>query len=292
MRHRVARHIACMTFDFDAMSGLVARGMTSPTAISRGEFGVVGVRRLLALLKKYQILATFFIPGVVIGTYPHVCEEIVAAGHEIGHHGWTHKPPADLKPEEEESGLVRGMEAIKRLTGANPRGYRSPSWDLSAVTVALLLKYGFLYDSSMMGNDYSPYRARVGDRVENQEPMIFGRETDLVEVPISWSLDDFVHFEYLKTTTKIPDAGPLVSVMPGLMNANAVLENWTDDFEYMTRTTAWGALVYTCHPYVIGRGHRMIMLERLLLNLMQRSAAFLKVADVAREYLNSTGQLG
>jgi peptidoglycan/xylan/chitin deacetylase (PgdA/CDA1 family) len=227
-----------MTFDFDAMSGLVARGMTTPTAISRGEFGVIGVRRLLALLKKYQIPATFYVPGVVIGTYPDVCEEIVAAGHEIGHHGWTHVPPANLKAEAEEEGLVRGIDAIKRLTGVNPRGYRSPSWDLSQATIELLLKHGFLYDSSMMGNDHSPYRVRVGDRIELEEPIVFGRETNLVEIPISWSLDDFVHFEYLKTpatvTASVVTPG---MVMPGLMNANGVLENWTNDFEYMTRTT-------------------------------------------------------
>jgi peptidoglycan/xylan/chitin deacetylase (PgdA/CDA1 family) len=270
-----------MTFDFDAMSGLVARGMTTPTAVSRGEFGVIGVRRLLTLLKKYEILATFYVPGVVIGTYPHVCEEIVAAGHEIGHHGWTHVPPAKLKAEEEEKGLVRGIEAIKRLTGIAPRGYRSPSWDLSPVTVELLLRHGFLYDSSMMGNDYVPYKVRVGDQIELEEPVVFGCETNLVEMPISWSLDDFVHFEYLKTET---------AVTPGLMNANGVLENWINDFEYMIRVTEWGVLTYTCHPYVIGRGHRMIMLERLLLNLMERNAKFCRVEDVVREYLGSKGK--
>jgi len=269
-----------MTFDFDAMSGFIARGMTSPTAISRGEFGAIGVRRVLALLRQYQIPATFYVPGVVIGTYPDVCREIAAAGHEIGHHGWTHVPPASLKPEEEEKGLIRGIEAIEGLTGIKPRGYRSPAWDLSQVTVELLLRHGFLYDSSMMGNDHNPYRVRVGDRIELEEPAVFGRETDLVEIPISWSLDDFVHFEYLRTAT---------AVIHGVMNANDVLENWTNDFEYMTRNTEWGVLTYTCHPYVIGRGHRMIMLERLILNLVERNAVFHRVEDVAREYLGSAG---
>ena len=205
-----------------------------------------------------------------------------------------------LSQKKEERGLVRGIEAIKCLTGINPRGYRSPSWDLSPVTVELLLKHGFLYDSSMMGNDYSPYRVRVGDRIEPEEPVVFGRETDLVEIPISWSLDDFVHFEYLKTPLTVtpgavtpgsvtPDTVAFSTVMPGLMNATGVLENWSNDFEYMTRTTEWGTLTYTCHPYVIGRGHRMIMFERLLLNLMERNAAFHKVEDVVREYLSSTG---
>lgn len=265
-----------MTFDFDAMSGFIARGMTTPTAISRGEFGAIGVGRILALLKKYGIPATFYIPGVVIGTYPGICREIADAGHEIGHHGWTHVPPANLRPEEEEKGLIQGIEAIKRLTGTMPRGYRSPAWDLSQVTVELLLQHGFLYDSSMMGSDHNPYRVRLGDRIQLEEPVVFGRATDLVEMPISWSLDDFPHFEYLRTPT---------AIAPGLMNAESVLQNWTNDFEYMIRTTEWGVLTYTCHPYVIGRGHRMLLLERLLLNLMERNAVFRKLEDAAREYL-------
>jgi peptidoglycan/xylan/chitin deacetylase (PgdA/CDA1 family) len=254
------------------------------------------VRRLLKLLDKYHIQATFYVPGVVIGTYPEVCKEIVTAGHEIGHHGWTHLPPADLGPEEEGKGLTRGIEAIELLTGLKPRGYRSPSWDLSPITIELLLKHGFLYDSSMMGNDYSPYQARVNDHIQLQEPVMFGPETNLVEIPISWSLDDFVHFEYLKTgnTVKAETSTAVgvacwrvtaATVMPGLMNASGVLENWTNDFEYMARTTEWGVLTYTCHPYVIGRGHRMMMLERLLLNLMERGAVFCKVEDAVQEYL-------
>jgi len=86
----MARHIVCLSFDFDALSGWIARGLTTPTPISRGEFGVVGAQRLLALLKKHAIQSTWFIPGVTIETYPEVCERIVDQGHETGHHGWTH----------------------------------------------------------------------------------------------------------------------------------------------------------------------------------------------------------
>ena len=114
------RHIACLTFDFDAMCGMIAWGLTSPTPISRGEFGAIGVKRILALLARYGIKATFFIPGIVIGTYPQVCEKIVAEGHEVGHHGWTHVPPAKMTPDQEEAGLVRGCEAIRRLCGQEP----------------------------------------------------------------------------------------------------------------------------------------------------------------------------
>jgi peptidoglycan/xylan/chitin deacetylase (PgdA/CDA1 family) len=269
------RHIVCLTFDFDAMSGFIARGLTTPTPISRGEFGPVGVRRILDLLAKYRIPATFFIPGVVIGTYPESCAAIVAAGHEVGHHGWTHAPPATLSREQEEEGLVRANEAIRALSGQRARGYRSPSWDLSPHTVELLLAHGFFYESSMMGDDYTPYHARRGDQIRLDEPCILGEPTPLIEMPISWSLDDYPHFEYIRTQA---------TLLPGLMSAQAVLGNWIDDFLYMQRVAEWGVLTYTCHPFVIGRGHRMMMLERLVLRLIEGGAVFLTMEAAAREF--------
>ena len=88
----VPSHFANLSFDFDAISAMVARGMKTPTAISRGEFGAVAVPRILALLEKYDIKSTFFIPGLTLETYPDMVKKIAAAGHEIGHHGWTHVP--------------------------------------------------------------------------------------------------------------------------------------------------------------------------------------------------------
>jgi peptidoglycan-N-acetylglucosamine deacetylase len=269
------RHIVCLTFDFDAMTGFIARGLTTPTPISRGEFGVVALPRILDLLRERAIRATFFVPGVVIDMYPKLCEQIVAASHEIGHHGYTHVPPASLSADKEEEGLLRGNECIKRVCGKAARGYRSPSWDLSEHTVALLLKHGFTYESSMMGNDYTPYRCRRGDVIKLEEPCVWGEETALIEMPISWSLDDYPHFEFIRTQT---------SVLPGLMNANGVLQNWIDDFLYMRRTLDWGVLTYTMHPFVIGRGHRMMMLERLIERLMQEGAQFLTMEEAADEF--------
>ena len=162
----MATHVATIGFDFDAMSGFISRGLTSPTPISRGEFGPVAVPRILALLKKYSIRASWFVPGHTLETYPTECRMIFDAGHEIGHHGWTHMPPNDMTREQEEDGLVRANEQIKKLTGRYARGYRSPSWDLSPHSVELLLKHGFFYESSMMGNDHMPYRVRQGDIIE------------------------------------------------------------------------------------------------------------------------------
>lgn len=271
----MSEHYACITFDFDAMSGLVARGLTTPTPVSRGEFGVVALPRILELLKRYDITASFFIPGVVIGSYPRESEMILAAGHEIGHHGWSHVPPANLTPEQEEDGLIRGIEKIRELTGKAPTGYRSPSWDLSNSTVELLLRHGFLYESSMMGHDHEPYRIRQGDIVSVDEPMIFGKTTPLIELPISWTLDDFPHFEYMRVGQ---------TLAPGLQNASGVLENWVNDFEYMRQTCNWGILTYTCHPYVIGRGHRMIMLEKLFKALQEKGARFITLEQGAHMY--------
>ena len=273
----MARHIVCLTFDFDVMSGFVARGMTTPTPISRGEFGIVGAGRILALLERHGIRATWFIPGVIIATYPEICGGIVAAGHEIGHHGWSHMPPAALTREQEQSGLIRGNEAISRLCGRKARGYRSPAWDLSPHTVELLLEQGFDYDSSMMGDDYTPYRARMGDIAKVDEPFVFGSTTPLVEMPISWSLDDYPHFEFVRTKD---------AVLPGLMASAGVLANWQDDFRYLARTLEWGVLTYTCHPFVIGRGHRMLMLERLIEGLRAEGAVFATMADAVDEFVS------
>ncbi len=265
-------HIVCLTFDFDTQSGFIARGMTTPTPLSRGEFGLVGARRVLALLKSFGVRATWFIPGFTIASHPRACEAVVRDGHEVAHHSWAHVPPAQQSRAEEEADLVRANEAIARLTGRKARGYRSPSWDLSESTIDLLLAHGFQYDSSLMGADYWPYRARRGDRVALGEPYRPGEETALIEMPISWSLDDFPHFEFVRTAT---------TVLPGLQSARTVMENWFDEFRYMRKTVNWGVLTYTMHPYVIGRGYRMLALEGLLQNLKDAGAVFMTLEDAA-----------
>ncbi len=272
----MARHLVCLTFDFDAMSGFISRGMTSPTPISRGEFGAnVGAQRILALLKKYRIRTSWYIPGHTLETYPDQCRAVFDGGHEIGHHGWTHVPPAEMTREEEEAGLVRANEEIRKLTGRAARGYRSPSWDLSPHSVELLLKHGFTYDSSMMGDDYTPYRVRQGDIITVDQPAKWGKPCRLIEMPISWSLDDYPNFEFIRTRDWI---------LPGLRNYNAVLANWVDDFSYMTKAVKWGVITYTFHPFVIGRAGRMLLLERLIRKLKDGGAVFTTLEEAAAEY--------
>jgi peptidoglycan-N-acetylglucosamine deacetylase len=268
------RHIVCLTFDFDTMSGFIARGLTTPTPLSRGEFGARASARILDMLESRGIRATWFTPGFTIETYPRECEAAVKAGHEIAHHSWAHVPPAEQSREAEEADLVRANDAILRLTGKKARGYRSPSWDLSANTIDLLVAHGFVYDSSLMGADYWPYRARRGDVAKLGEPYRFGEETALIELPISWSLDDFPHFEFMRTAQ---------TVLPGLQSARAVIGNWLDEFLYMKKSVEWGILTYTMHPYVIGRGHRMLALEDLVDRLAREGAVFMTMEDAARE---------
>ena len=268
-------HLVCLTFDYDNVSPAIARDQTTPTMISRGDFGVVGAERLLALLEKHGLRSTWFIPGHSLASYPDPCRKVLAAGHEIGHHGWTHRTPASLGREEEERELIRGNAAIEALTGRRARGYRSPAWDLSAHSIELLLAHGFVYDSSLMGHDYLPYQARDGDVASLLEPMSFGAPTALVEAPISWSLDDYPAFEFSQTRS---------GVLPGLMNAELVGQNWFADFRYMAEHYDWGVITYTMHPHVIGRGHRMLMLEGLIENLASAGARFVTMEDAVAEY--------
>jgi peptidoglycan/xylan/chitin deacetylase (PgdA/CDA1 family) len=268
----VPRHIVCLTFDFDTQSGFIARGMTTPTPLSRGEFGAMASGRILGFLKERGIRATWFIPGFTIESWPRECAAVVEGGHEVAHHSWAHVPPAEQTREQEEADLVRANEA--RLSGRKARGYRSPSWDLSEHTVDLLLAHGFRYDSSLMGADYRPYRARRGDVARLGEPYRFGEETSLIEMPISWSLDDFPHFEFMRQPT---------SVLASLQPARVVMQNWLDEFRYMKRTVDWGVLTYTMHPYVIGRGYRMLALEELTDTLAREGAQFMTMEEAASE---------
>jgi peptidoglycan/xylan/chitin deacetylase (PgdA/CDA1 family) len=249
----------CLTFDFDAISLWIGPyAARSPSMISRGEFGAVGCQRILRLLEREGITATFFVTGHTADTYPDLTRAIAAAGHEIGHHGYLHENPLALKARQREREvLLKGLDALDRIAGVRPIGYRSPAWDNSPWTIELLLEEGFRYESSLMGNDYSPYWCRVGDVIQPDGPYLFGPEVDLVEMPVSWILDDFPHFEYVSIS-------PQGLRLPGLSAPSKVEEIWRDDFTYMRREIPNGVFTLTMHPQVIGRGHRMLLLERLI----------------------------
>lgn len=245
-----------LTFDFDAYSTWIgSHNATSPSMLSRGEFGPVGVRRILPLLDRYGAKATFFVPGHTALAFPSAVRAIAEAGHEIGHHGWVHENPVLLTPDEERSVLLRGFEALREVAGVRPVGYRSPAWDNSPATIPLLLEHGFLYESSMMGHDYEPYWCRVGDRWSKTEAFEFGTPVDLVELPVAWHLDDFPHFEFLAGSHGYLQGGRAPS---------SVLETWVAELDYLADRIGAGILVVTMHPQIIGRGSRMLMLEQFL----------------------------
>ncbi len=240
----------CLTFDFDALSVWFGYPNTSPAMLARGEYGAtVGVPRILQLLKDRQLPATFFIPGHTIDSFPDVVQTIIDAGHEIAHHSYAHVDPSLQTPPEERADMERGLEALKRV-GIRPTGFRSPSGDYSTVTLALLEEFGFVYDSSLMTDDFRPYHPRVGDVVSVNEPLQKGRESAIWEIPMSYEFDDWVHFQYNFTPYRNGTASP-----------KKVLEIWTADFDFMHQQIQDGILTIAMHPQVIGRGHRIQMLH-------------------------------
>jgi peptidoglycan/xylan/chitin deacetylase (PgdA/CDA1 family) len=273
--YRMATNVAvCLSFDFDAICvWLGSLNATSPSAISRGEFGAVATERLLNMLARWDIKSTWFIPGHTIDTYPDLVRRVADAGHEIGHHNYCHENPISLSLDEEKRVLDRGTETIRRITGKAPEGFRSPAWDLSPHSLGLLLERGFLYDSSLMGNDYTPYYCRVGDVAAKDGPYIFGREVEMVELPVTWGLDDFPAFEWL------------YGVNQGLSAPSQVYERWAGDFDYLCDFVGAGVYCLTMHPQVIGRGHRLLMLNRLVEHMKERAGvSFRTMAEVAREW--------
>jgi peptidoglycan/xylan/chitin deacetylase (PgdA/CDA1 family) len=243
----------CLTFDFDALSPWVlemAEGNVA--ALSRGEFGAVAVPRILALLERQGISATFFVPGHTALAYPELVRAIRDAGHELGHHGWVHEPLSTLDPAEERRLLERGLEALDRVAGVRPAGYRAPNVDVSVNTVDLLLEQGFAYDASFSATDFEPYYLRSGDRFPTDGPYEFGRTVDLVGIPFAWHLSDFQYFEFVPP------------VLPRQDPPSTVLETWRGELEWAHANVPGGVFDLTMHPQAIGRGSRLAMVEQLI----------------------------
>lgn len=228
-----------LTFDVDGETIPLVQdrqhGHERLTLISGGSYGpAVGVPRILDVLRAADLHGTFFVPGFTAELHPEMMRRIVAEGHEIGHHGYLHERPDSLTDAEEEAVLQRGLDALMGIIGRKPIGYRSPAWELKPSSPALLKRYGFRYDSSLMGNDI-PYQVATA-------------EGNLLELPIQWILDDYPHFH--------------VSSAGGISSPEKVFEVWSAEFAGYHRFN--GCYVLTMHPFVSGRPSRIMLLERMI----------------------------
>lgn len=253
----------CLTFDFDGMCGWYGgEPVSNPSVLSRGEFAAVAVPRILDLLARHGVEASFAVPGHTALAFPDLVRRIREGGHELVHHGWAHENPAAFDLAGERRILEQGIAALRQVAGVEVKGYRSPAWDLSPHTLGLLAEYGFLYNSSCMGGDYDPYYLRRGDRWSASEPYRFGSLTELVELPVHWSLDDWPHFEFSFGSTE------------GLRDPRAVEAAWAAEFDHARANHPDGFFMLTFHPEVIGRGARLALLERLIRHFAAGGARF------------------
>lgn len=240
------RAAATFTFDLDAEAAMLADHPETAAyldVMAHQRYGPrTAVPRLLRLLDRRGVRATFFIPGWVAEQWPAAARAIRDAGHEIAHHGYLHESVRGMDAAAEERALVRGLEALDAVLGVRPVGYRAPSWDLNWGTPALLARHGFTYSSNLMDADH-PYRLAVGP-----EP---GAAT-LVELPVHWGLDDWEPYNYL----------PGITGSGVILSPSAVLERWTLELEALA--AEGGLFNLTNHPFVSGRASRAVALEELI----------------------------
>ncbi len=254
------RCVVLLTFDLDGVSAILNRtpeAAKRPAVLSRAEFGPqVGVHRILDLLDKYSIPASFFVPGHTAERYEDVVREMVRRGHEVGHHGYMHEPPASLEPQEEAEILDKGSAILEGITGERPLGYRAPSFDMSERTLDLIAEREFVYDTSLMAND-SPYFIDTSS----------GR---LVELPVDWALDDFNYYAFSRGA--------------GSMNTpQDVYKAWEWEFDGVYEYGS--ALNLTMHPQVTGRLAKLMVLERFIQYVRAHAdAEFMRCIDVARSW--------
>ena len=266
------RSTLCLSFDFDAMSVWFGYKNVTPAMLYRGEYGArVGVPRVLDLLKRYNIPATFFIPGHTIDSFPEPVDAILQAGHEVAHHSYAHVDPSEQTPDEERQDMERALRTLERI-GVRPLGFRSPSADYSNVTLALIEEHGFLYDSSLMADDFRPYHPRLGDQVAQQTPLVKGREAQVWELPMCFEFDDWVHFQFNFNPYRNGTSAP-----------SKVLEIWQGEFDWMHANVEGGILTVALHPQVIGRGHRIAMLEQFITHCLRAGGVkFERMGEVAK----------
>jgi len=221
-----------ISFDYDSNSALIRREPLDIVAQSRGRFAPnVAIERILDLLDKHEIKATFFTPGWTIDVFTDSCSEIVARGHEMAAHGYLHERLAEISWESERGVFEKSLNSFERID-VKPVGFRAPYWLISDRTLDLIQELGFEYDSNFMDSDM-PYMLKWR-----------GKDTGLVELPVEWLLDDWPHFETHRMTT------------------SQVYDIWKPEFEGIYELGRYFGLTF--HPQCIGRISRLKMLDKLL----------------------------
>jgi peptidoglycan/xylan/chitin deacetylase (PgdA/CDA1 family) len=251
-----------VSFDSDHETIPLRDGQTSPGQLAQGEYGArAGVPRILRLLERYGIPATFFMPAVSALAHPEEARTYVDAGHEIAAHGWIHERTTLLPPADERVLTERSLDTLERICGVRPIGIRTPSWDFSPSTLSIIKDLGLTYDSSLMADD-EPY-----------EILANGEPTGLVEIPVDWIRDDAPYFVMDRFGSARPYTAP-----------REVLEIWRDEFD-LARAEG-GMFQLTLHPHVIGHRSRMRVLDELLSHVTAYDdvwcATHAQIAEVVR----------
>lgn len=243
-------------FDVDGETLWTARDPSNaqrPITLSQGRYGPeVAVPRILDLLQRHGIGATFFVPGQVINRYPDLVKRMDAEGHEVAHHSHSHQWPDTMTQEEEREDFDLALEEFERVLRRQPVGYRSPAWEFSPWTLDLLIERGMRYSSNFMDSD-RPYKHVVG-----------GQKSDLIEFPVNWLLDDAPFFLF---STRL--------VGKHIASHETVFQIWKDEFTGLYAERDRGTCyVLAMHPQLIGRPHRVAMLDRLITFMKEHDVRF------------------
>lgn len=259
-------HVAvALSFDVDNMSASLARGDLAPGVLSRGEYGAVdGLPRILRLLDKHKIPASFFIPAVSDLLHPQLIPSILASGrHEVGVHGWVHEHLPSVNNEAEEQRLLdQAIQHLTKTVGKRPVGYRAPSWAFSPYTMRQVAKAGFLYDSSLMASD------------DAYEVLLDGAPTGVIELPIEWILDD----------------SPVLNLPTGVL-ASPDLVNQVFQSEFDVAYEEGGLFILTMHPHITGHRSRIAGLEKLILHMKSRQGVWFATHEQVARYVKEKSAL-
>jgi peptidoglycan/xylan/chitin deacetylase (PgdA/CDA1 family) len=260
-----ARCAVALSFDSDHETNELREGGDSPGKLSQGQYGNrQGVPRIVEILKRHGVPASFFVPAVTALLYPDEQKNLAALGHEIGIHGWIHERNSVLPIDAERDLMQRSFEVLHKITGVAPVGMRTPSWDFSPNTLRLAKELGLIYDSSLMAD------------VDCYELLMDEQATGVIELPVEWIRDDAVYFNMNRFAALRPYTPP------------------TDVFDIFKREfdaayAEGGLFQLTMHPHIIGYRSRVWILDALIRHIQQHSDVwFATHADIVR-YVKASG---